>query len=202
MSKGLIFGMKLPTGTYTAPGFDRDTQPGTGSTNLLLGNYLQGQEKHWGWFAQGIYRNAMNTMTAEIFIATTDEEIESCFPVFSFLRPHLNKGDFLPQVRRQQAQGYRILALKDDDEVKSVAGFRLAEFLAWGKVIYIDDLSTLPTERSQGFAGSLLDWLVDHAKSSGCRGIHLDTGYARHAAHRLYLRKGLQLNCHHLALEF
>ena len=140
-------------------------------------------------------------MTAEIFIATADSEIESCFPVFSALRPHLKRDDFLPQVRRQMEQSYRILALRHEGVVKSAAGFRFAEFLAWGKVLYIDDLSTLPGERSNGFAGSLLDWLIDHARANRCRGVHLDTGYARHAAHRLYLRKGLQLSCHHLALE-
>ncbi len=32
MSKGIIFGLKLPSGSYTAAGFDRDTQIGTGST--------------------------------------------------------------------------------------------------------------------------------------------------------------------------
>jgi hypothetical protein len=31
MSKGVIFGIQLPTGDYTAPGFDRDTQIGTGA---------------------------------------------------------------------------------------------------------------------------------------------------------------------------
>ncbi len=61
MSSGLIFGAKLPTGTYAAPGFDRDTQPGTGSTDILLGGYRMGQEHHWGWFAQGIYRSAIST---------------------------------------------------------------------------------------------------------------------------------------------
>ena len=140
-------------------------------------------------------------MSAEIFIANTDSEIESCFPVFSALRPHLQRDDFLPQVRRQQAQSYEILALRHEGVVKSAAGFRFAEFLAWGKVLYIDDLSTLPGERSNGFAGFLLDWLIDHARVNRCRGVHLDTGYARHAAHRLYLRKRLQMNCHHLALE-
>lgn len=141
-------------------------------------------------------------MATEIFIANTDVEIESCFPAFSVLRPHLKQDKFLPQIRRQQTQSYQILALKDAGTVKSVAGFRFAEFLAWGKVIYIDDLSTLPGETSKGYAGTLLDWLVAHAKSHHCQGIHLDTGYTRFAAHRLYLRKGLQLNCHHLALEF
>jgi len=61
MSSGLIFGANRPTGTYTAPGLDRDTQPGTGSTDLLLGGYRMGQEHQWGWFAQGILRSAVST---------------------------------------------------------------------------------------------------------------------------------------------
>ncbi len=61
MSSGLIFGLKLPTGTYTASGFDRDTQPGTGSTDLLLGGYQVGQERTWGWYAQGMLRSAVAT---------------------------------------------------------------------------------------------------------------------------------------------
>jgi GNAT superfamily N-acetyltransferase len=140
-------------------------------------------------------------MATDIFLANTDAEIESCFPAFKALRPHLESDAFLTQVRRQQQQSYQILTLRHEGVVKSVAGFRFAEFLAWGSVLYIDDLSTLPGETSRGFAGSLLDWLVNHAKSRQCQGVHLDTGYARHAAHRLYLRKGFQLNCHHLALE-
>ncbi|WP_235578730.1 GNAT family N-acetyltransferase [Rhodanobacter sp. Root627] len=69
------------------------------------------------------------------------------------------------------------------------------------KVLYVDDLTTLPGATSQGFAGALMDWMVAHARANDCQGVHLDTGYTRHAAHRLYLRKGLQLNCHHLALD-
>lgn len=141
-------------------------------------------------------------MTIKIFIPDTDAEIKECFPVFSALRPHLQESDFLPQVHRQQVQSYQILALEHDGIVKSVAGFRFAEFLAWGKVLYIDDLSTLPGETSRGFAGALLDWLIEHARANECQGVHLDTGYARHVAHRLYLGKGLQLSSHHMALKF
>lgn len=141
-------------------------------------------------------------MVTEIFIASSDKEVQDCFPVFKALRPHLNEEKFLPQVRRQQSQGFQVLALKHDGIVKSAAGFRFAEFLAWGKVLYIDDLITLPEEKKRGYAGELLDWLIAHAQSQKCDGLHLDTGYARHDAHRLYLRKGLQLNCHHLALQF
>ena len=140
-------------------------------------------------------------MSPTIFIASSDEQILSCFPAFKALRPHLHESEFLSQVRRQQSQSYQILALSCNRVVQSAAGFRLAEFLAWGKVLYIDDLTTLPNQTGQGLAGSLLDWLIEHAKANQCRGLHLDTGYTRFAAHRLYLRKKLQLNAHHMALE-
>lgn len=142
-----------------------------------------------------------DTMAApQIFLACDDQQIESCFDAFAALRPHLSRDGFLSQIRRQEAQGYQVLALAHDGAVKSVAGFRQAEFLAWGRIIYIDDLSTLPACRGHGFASSLLDWLSAHAREQGCCAVHLDSGYARHAAHRLYLNKGFELSSHHLTM--
>ncbi len=135
-----------------------------------------------------------------LFLAHDDSQIESCFDAFSVLRPHVRREAFLPQIRRQEEQGFRVLALEQDEVIKSVAGFRIAEFLAWGRVIYIDDLSTLPEARGQGFAGMLLDWLAEYARKQGCKALHLDTGYARHVAHRLYLNKGFELSCHHMTM--
>lgn len=134
-----------------------------------------------------------------IFLAQEDHDIASCFPVFSVLRPHLKQEQFLAQVRRQQAQEYQILALQSEGHIKSAAGFRLAEFLAWGKVLYIDDLTTLPDARGQGYASLLLDWLTEYAREKGCDEMHLDTGYTRHAAHRVYLKHGFELKSHHMS---
>ena len=53
MSSGLTFGMKLPTGPIDTPDFDRDTQIGTGSTDLLLGAFHRGlipAADAWNWF--------------------------------------------------------------------------------------------------------------------------------------------------------
>ncbi|MGA7329187.1 MAG: hypothetical protein WBX25_33045 [Rhodomicrobium sp.] len=55
MSKGLIFGLKLPTGNWRAVGFDRDTNVGTGSTDLVLGGFWRGLitgDNAWQYFAQ------------------------------------------------------------------------------------------------------------------------------------------------------
>ena len=59
MSTGIIFGLKLPTGTYTAPGIDRDTQIGSGSTDLLLGAFHRGLlsgDNAWQYFSQVMWR--------------------------------------------------------------------------------------------------------------------------------------------------
>lgn len=142
------------------------------------------------------------TLGFEIFLASRDDEINSCFPVFKELRPKLDFEALLPQVRRQERQSYQVLALRHDGEIKSVAGFRVCEFLAWGKILYIDDLSTLTSARGNGFAGALLGWVIEYAKRADCNAVHLDSGYARHTAHRLYLQKGFRLSSHHFALEF
>jgi hypothetical protein len=54
MSSGLTFGLKLPTGPINTPDFDRDTQIGTGSTDLLLGAYHVGRvpsSDGWNWYS-------------------------------------------------------------------------------------------------------------------------------------------------------
>jgi len=141
-------------------------------------------------------------MKYELITVKNREDIESCFDAFKVLRPHLEKEQFVNQVVRQKEQSYQIIAIKEDGKIPSAAGYRFAEYLAWGKVLYIDDLTTLPEYRGNGYAAILMDRLIELAKENECQGLHLDTGHQRHSAHRLYLKKGLNINSHHLSLEF
>lgn len=140
-------------------------------------------------------------MACVILHAETDEQVQKCYAALKVLRPHLIEAEFVVKIKRQQRQGYRLLVLQEEGHVKSVAGCRVLEFLAWDKVLYIDDLITLPDEKRKGYAGQLLDWLIAYAQIQTCHEIHLDSGYQRHDAHRLYLNKGFELNCHHFALK-
>lgn len=115
------------------------------------------------------------------------------------LRPHLAEIDFLGKVRRQEKQGYQLAACIDRNEVCALAGFRVGEFMAWGKVLYLDDLITDPEKKKNGYGGSLMKWIQDVAEKCGCDEIHLDTGYGRNDAHRLYLKNGFLLASHHLS---
>lgn len=140
-------------------------------------------------------------MGEKIVIAKADEEIERCHPVMAELRPHIGPDEFLRRVRRQgETVGYR-LAYLIDGEVKAVAGFRIAETLAWGKLLRVDDLIAKSGERSKGYGGALFDWLVAFAKDEGCDQLHLDSRVQRFDAHRFYLRKRMIIECHHFSME-
>ncbi len=137
-----------------------------------------------------------------IQLAQSDPQIQACFPVFSELRPHLSAEDFLYQVKRQiHNHGYTLIYIEDKDQIVAAAGFRVAEFLAWGKTFYVDDLITASFARKHGYGSALLDWLLNEAKNQGCAQFHLDSGHHRHDAHRLYLSRKLQISSHHFSIE-
>lgn len=132
--------------------------------------------------------------------ATTEKEIRACFPAMHELRPHLEENTFVAQVQRQQRNhGYELVYIAAEGQVVAVAGYRVAEFLAWGKTFYVDDLVTSSSGRKHGHGGRLLDWLIAKAQALGCQQFHLDSGMQRHDAHRLYLNKKLHITSHHFA---
>ena len=137
-----------------------------------------------------------------IELAELDRDIDRCYPVMHELRPQLDREMFLAQVKRQmEGYGYRLAYLEDGGEIKAVAGFRFAEFLAWGRIMYVDDLVTLAADRSKGFGEKLFDWLVEQAAAKGCDQLHLDSGVQRFGAHRFYLRKRMDITAHHFAIK-
>ena len=136
-----------------------------------------------------------------IKIAETDEEIESCYRVMSELRPHVAREDFLPQIRRQMADsGFQLVYLTDDNDVKAVGGIRVAEWLARGKSLDIEDLVATEEDRSKGYGGKLFDWIVEHAKENSCKEVRLVSHVTRFRAHQFYLRKGMIIDAHFFSL--
>jgi GNAT superfamily N-acetyltransferase len=132
----------------------------------------------------------------------THDEIAQSFDVFLELRPHLrSKEIFVTQVMEQYKEGYEIIAAYEQEEVVACIGFRFLTTLAWGKILYIDDLITKEKTRGKGYGKILLDHVIQIAREHLCKEVHLDTGYARHAAHKVYLKQGFEFNCHHLALK-
>lgn len=105
----------------------------------------------------------------------------------------------------QRPAGYRLFAsfdLDDDGgEAAAAAGFRRLHNLAWGDVLYIDDLSTREGLRRRGHGQALLDAVAKEAARLGCDAVHLDSGHQRHEAHRLYLDAGFRITSHHFVFS-
>ncbi|MDN4611819.1 GNAT family N-acetyltransferase [Arthrobacter burdickii] len=141
----------------------------------------------------------MGTPEDEILIVADEEQARRCFPAFHELRPHLDEDTFVARWREQSSTGYQIVAIEADGRIVAAAGFRELTTMAWGRILYLDDLIALPEHRGHGYGGRLLRHLQHEAIRRGCDELHLDTGYTRHDAHRSYLRNGFDLICHHMA---
>ena len=113
------------------------------------------------------------------------------------LRQHRAVEDIPALVDGQRAEGYRVVGSFVGDSVVAAAGFRVSTNLALGRVVYIDDLVTLPAARGAGHARGLLDWVAREAAGLGCAYVHLDSATHRHPAHRLYLAAGYDITSFH-----
>lgn len=119
----------------------------------------------------------------------------------SQLRPHLREAEFIERTSRQKAQGYQLGYLEVGSQIRAVAGYRIFETLAWGRICYVDDLVTDIENRSQAFGRTLFDWLVARAREAGCEQFHLDSGVQRFDAHRFYLARRMAISCHHFSMS-
>lgn len=134
-----------------------------------------------------------------ITAARTAEQVRRCYPAFRELRPHLDEQTFLERWAEQSESGYEIVYIEHDGEIAAAAGFRELTTMAWGRVLYLDDLIATPARRGQGYGSALLQFLQRETIRRGLDEFHLDTGYGRHRAHRSYLRNGFSLICHHMS---
>jgi GNAT superfamily N-acetyltransferase len=136
-----------------------------------------------------------------IKIAQKDEEIVKCYAIMAELRPDFQTAnEFLVQVNKQRANyNFQMVYLKDT-EVKAVGGIRIAEWLAGGKYLEIEDLVAKENERSKGYGGELFDWIVNYARRENCNQIKLVSHVKRYGAHKFYLNKRMIIEAHYFSL--
>lgn len=128
----------------------------------------------------------------QLRLMESDQDCQACFSVMHELRPHLaDAAVFAAQVRRQAAQGYRLLAGWQGGVVKGLAGYRIQENLVYGRFLYVDDLVATAEARRCGLGAALIDAVREEARRQGCANLVLDTGLANALGQRFYFRQGL-----------
>lgn len=141
-------------------------------------------------------------MSAVLTVKTQDDVLK-CRRAIQALRPSLTDDLYPDAVEKTLAENRQIVFIEANGEAAAVGVFETGYNLFRGKYIYIDDLSTLPEHRGNGYAGILIDWILDYAKTEGYDQVHLDSGVteARTDAHRLYLNKRFQVTSLHFVVK-
>jgi len=140
----------------------------------------------------------------DMIVAKHYADIEFCRDALLEFRPNLKSVDYLEQVMKMMTcEQFKLVYIPDDENKKAAAfiGYRRQFMLRTGNMIYIDDLFTNKNYRGRGYANALLEYVKQEAKSTGIAAIHLDSGYALHTAHRLYLNNGYILDCNHFSQQ-
>jgi GNAT superfamily N-acetyltransferase len=111
----------------------------------------------------------------------------------------LKETEFVEQIKEMQAEGYTLIYIEEGGKVASIAGYRIFSMLYCGKILYIDDLSTLDTYRGKGYASILLNHIYAIAKEENCKSVHLDSGHIRTTAHKLYFKENFIISAFHFS---
>jgi GNAT superfamily N-acetyltransferase len=118
------------------------------------------------------------------------------------LSSHAGTATCASQRRGQQMrEGFKLAFCEREAEVVAVAGFRVHHMLSSGLTLYVDDLVTSASHRSQGIGKAMLDWLIAYARERGCETFSLDSGTHRKDAHAFYLRERLRITDFHFELK-
>lgn len=122
-------------------------------------------------------------------------------PVLLELRPHLTEESFRAVYAEGYGQGLRFLAAYANGRCVGVAGWRLVSTTHRMRKVYVDDLVSTSTARSNGVGHALLAELEQRARDAGCTAMDLDSGVQRFDAHRFYLRERMAITSHHFAKD-
>ena len=131
----------------------------------------------------------------------SEDDLRLVFHIMHELRPKLDVHTFLERVRTARSEHYLLAAVFDGGSPVAVAGYRKMTSLSTGPTLYIDDLVTTETRRSQGYGKRLFEFICGEGIRLGCETISLDSGYPRRDAHRFYLNRGMAMVSHHFAMK-
>lgn len=128
-----------------------------------------------------------------------DPRLDEAHAVLIQLRPHLDLTAFREVYAEGHPQGLRFSAGWTEGRCVAVAGWRLIACTQAVRKLYIDDLVTSADVRSSGHGRQLLAHLERVARRAGASILDLDSGVARHDAHRFYLRERMAITSHHFS---
>jgi len=125
-------------------------------------------------------------MNANIKELTTQEQWKEAFPIINQLRTDITETEYLMLLREMQKDGYKLVALFNNDKIVSLAGVSWRTNFYNKRHLFIYDLVTDSEHRSFGYGEKLLSYIHKWAKEQGASYVALESGVQRIEAHRFY----------------
>ena len=120
---------------------------------------------------------------------TTRQQLIAAFPVLNQLRTDLTEESYLDLLQGMQKDGYKLIALYNNEKIVSLAGLSWRINFYNKRHIFIYDLVTDSEYRSFGYGEKLLSYIHSWAKEQGADYVALESGLQRIHAHRFYEEK-------------
>ncbi|MEN4054137.1 MULTISPECIES: GNAT family N-acetyltransferase [Sulfurimonas] len=118
--------------------------------------------------------------------------LKELYPVYDVLQQlrELSYDEFEDLIYDMRHMEYKMIGLFEKEQLVTYAGVAVQTNLYHKRHLYIFDLVTDASFRSQGYGKMMLAYLQDYAKTAACENIVLSSGMQREDAHRLYEKEG------------
>lgn len=136
--------------------------------------------------------NLQVAMEVEISELQSEKDWLAAFPVVKAFRPKVELETYLVSRVEMQQCGYRLFGLWQDASVVAIAGIQIMPHLLRRRDLRVQDLATIPENRSSGFGAQLLAYIEKVAQMEDCSRVLLYSGIANERGHKFYDRMGYQ----------
>jgi GNAT superfamily N-acetyltransferase len=122
----------------------------------------------------------------EIVRYESEDQFRRAFGVMHELRTHLDEDGYMELLAEMIPQGYELYGIEDGGEIRALAGIAERTNFYYGRYIWVFDLITSESARSQGYGEKLLSYIEDLGRERDCDVVALSSGVQRVDAHRFY----------------
>jgi GNAT superfamily N-acetyltransferase len=122
----------------------------------------------------------------------TLKELDIAWDVVKELRTQLNYKEFEDLIYEMRDINYTMIGIFEKDQLITYAGVNVTTNLYHKRHLFVYELVTLNSYRSQGYGKLMLEYLYDYAKMGACENVVLSSGFAREDAHNFYEKNGFE----------
>lgn len=122
-------------------------------------------------------------------LATVDEMLGS-LNFIQELTPDVTSLQYRQMLQDMVPHNYFQVGVYEGQKLIAVSGCWIATKIYCGKYLEIDNFVVHKDYRSQNIGKMLVDWMLEEAKSQGCRAALLDAYVENFKAHKFYYNRG------------